>query len=103
MTSKFVKTLAAVTLAGTIAASPALAGGGWGYGGWGYGGHRGPGWGYAAAAGLAGGLAIGALAAQPSYAGYYPAYGASPCYLTDQPMTDAWGNFVGYRKIRVCE
>jgi hypothetical protein len=99
--------LAALTLGMTIAATatPADAwvrryGGGWGYrgGGWGY---RGGGWGYGPGpwvAGAAGGLALGALAAG-AYNGYGYGYGGG-C-VANQPVTDAWGNFVGYRRIRV--
>ena len=66
------------------------------------------------AAGVLGGLAVGAIAAGaagayyppypaygPGYApGYGPAYGG--CYLQRQPMFDGYGNFVGYRRFRVC-
>lgn len=59
-------------------------GGGWRGGGWG---RRGGGWGGAAAAGLIGGLALGAIASAPAYAApyYYDGYdydpaGAIPAY-----------------------
>jgi hypothetical protein len=105
MTSIYRKTalgaLAALTFGAGIAASsaPATAGGGW----------AGP-----VAAGVIGGLALGAIAAgaanpyygygygygyDPGYYGY-PAYGG--CYLQRQPVADAWGNFAGYRRVRVC-
>ncbi|WP_091676212.1 hypothetical protein [Methylocapsa palsarum] len=77
-------------------------GGRW-YGGGGYN------WGAPVAAGVIGGLALGALAAgaanpygyAPGYGyGYAPAYGG--CSLQNQPAYDGWGNFVGYRQVRVC-
>jgi hypothetical protein len=46
-----------------------------------------------------GGLAVGAIAGavgQPAY------YGGDPCYLANRPVTDAWGNIVGYRRVQVC-
>lgn len=95
-------------------------GGGWGRGGWGgpgwayrHGGWGGPRWGYRGggwgyrggwgapvAAGLIGGLALGAAAAasHPYYGGYY----SRACYPADQPVYDDWGNFLGYRRVRVC-
>jgi hypothetical protein len=81
--------LAALTLGtGTIAASsPAEA---W----WRYG------WGAPVAAGVLGGLAAGAIigsAARP-YA-YGP--GPYPC-VRRRPVYDAYGNFAGYRPVRVC-
>ncbi|PWB79394.1 MAG: hypothetical protein C3F11_20995 [Methylocystaceae bacterium] len=57
-------------------------------------GHHGHYWGGAAAAGVLGALAIGAIAAN-SYGG--------GCYITRQPVTDGWGNFVYYRRVRVCD
>jgi hypothetical protein len=107
------------------AATPAEA---WWYGpGWGWGGGWGWGWGGGAvAAGLVGGLALGAVAsaaaapwgypyyAYPTYA--YPAYSyrgypyryASPyrrvrahvCVVRN-PVFDGWGRFAGYRRLRV--
>lgn len=112
MPRHFRKAVVATALAGVLAAgaaTPASAGG-WGYRhGWG---HRHWGGGGAVAAGVLGGLALGAIAGaaaqQPYYgpgyagAGYgYPAYGG--CYLVDQPVTDGWGNFVGYQQTQVCE
>jgi hypothetical protein len=87
--------LAALTLGLTIAATatPADA---WGrrYGGYGY--RRGPGpW----VAGAVGGLALGALAAG-AYNGYGFGYGGGSC-VARQPVHDAWGNFVGYRRVYV--
>ena len=81
-------TLAALTLGVTVlaSASPASAGG--------Y--HRGFGWGPAAAIGI-GALAIGAIAASSG-----PAY-AADCYIARRPVLDAWGNVVGYRRVRVCD
>ena len=79
--------------------------------------YRGGGYGYrpyrrygggAVAAGVATGLApgaVGAAAAQPYYG--YPAYGAAPvyggdCYLVDRRGYDAWGNPV-IRREQVCD
>lgn len=86
------KTLAAAALFATIAgaAAPAAAGpwhGPWGYHPWG--------WGVgAAAAGLAIGAAAAAAAAPYDYA---PA-----CYFSRQPVLNAYGDVVGYRRVRVC-
>lgn len=61
----------------------------------------------AIAAGVIGGLALGAIAgsAAPAYGYGYPppppAYGG--CYLTRQPIYDDYGNFIRYRRVRVCE
>ena len=88
MTAKIITTsIAALTLAGAVAATatPAAA---WHHHHYGYG------WGGGAiAAGVVGGLALGAMAAasQPAYA---------TC-LTRQPVYDGWGNFRGYRRVRV--
>jgi hypothetical protein len=97
--------LAALTLGAAITATvtPSAAQG-WrhgyhrGYGG--YGRHRG--WGGPAAAGIIGGLALGALAGS-AYAygpGYYGYYGG--CYWQNRPVYDAWGNFSGYAPVQVC-
>jgi hypothetical protein len=62
--------------------------------------------------GLAAGAIIGgALASGPHY--YAPAYPPAPiyapepvyyadCFFERRPMFDGWGNFVGYRRVRVC-
>jgi hypothetical protein len=90
----------------------------YGYGGryWGYRHHNNGG---AVAAGLIGGLAVGALAASAAYpsvdygypygyaapAGYYPAdgYGYGPgCYTVRRRYVDAWGGVV-IRQVRVCD
>ncbi|WP_051952967.1 hypothetical protein [Methylocapsa aurea] len=115
-------TALALGLAVTVAATPSQAQG-WhggrhgGYGGWhgGHGGWHGGGgywrggrwygggynWGAPVAAGILGGLALGAVAgAAYPYGGYAPAYGG--CYMQNQPAYDGWGNFVGYRPVRVC-
>lgn len=69
----------------------------------------------AIAAGVIGGLALGAIAgsaaanAGPGYGYGYPAYAAPApvygggCYLTRQATYDPYGNFAGYRRVRVCE
>lgn len=69
----------------------------------------------AIAAGVVGGLALGAIAgsaaanAGPGYGYGYPAYAAPapvygpPCYFTRQATYDPYGNFAGYRRVRVCD
>ncbi|MBX3528712.1 MAG: hypothetical protein KDJ44_09860 [Rhodoblastus sp.] len=81
--------IAALTLAGTVAttATPAAA--------WGHRHHGGWGWGPGAAVGLGiAGLAAGAIAAS-----------AAPVYydtcVTRQAVYDDWGRFRGYRRVRV--
>ena len=68
-----------------------------------------------------GGLAAGAIGAgiiansyRPAYAapvygyGAYGGYGAAPayyghsCWVQRRPVYDAWGNFAGHRRVRVC-
>jgi hypothetical protein len=82
--------------------------------------HGGGGWGGGGfAAGFVPGLALGALAARPYYypsygSGYYgPAYyspgypyagyGYGNCYIQRQPVVDAYGRYMGSRKVRVCD
>lgn len=64
------------------------------------------GWGAPVAAGVIGGLAAGAIigsAVRPY--GYGPAYaygpGPYPC-VRRRPVYDGYGNFAGYRPVRVC-
>ena len=69
------------------------------------GGHRGAAVGAAVGLGILG-AAIAAGAAQ-SHPGYYPGYYEpapvyGQCWLERREAYDAWGNFVGYRRIRVC-
>jgi hypothetical protein len=103
--------LAALTLGLTFAATPASAQGWYGHR-YGYGYHRG-GWGGPLAAGVIGGLAVGALAggaansyyyppAYPAYPGYGPVYGGG-CYIQRQPMFGPYGEFLGYHRVRVCD
>ncbi|MDR3408359.1 MAG: hypothetical protein P4L68_07670 [Methylovirgula sp.] len=77
--------LVVASLAGSVTSASAH---GWGYGGWGWG------WG-GFGLGAATGLAIAATAAQP-------AYGYDGCYLARQAVYDPYGNFVGYRRVQVC-
>jgi hypothetical protein len=58
----------------------------------------------AVAAGVVGGLALGALAARPAYPAYYgaPAYAEPRCYTTSRRFVDQWGRYV-VRRERVCE
>jgi hypothetical protein len=112
MTSKLRKAgigaLAALTLgAGLTATATPSAAHGWrgGYrwhnGYWyrGYGWRGGYGWGAPVAAGIIGGLALGALAgaAYP----YGPAYYGG-CYWQNRPVYDSWGNFAGYAPVQAC-
>jgi hypothetical protein len=88
--------LAALTLtAGVVTASaPAAA--------W----YRGYGWGAPVAAGVIGGLAAGAIIGSASrpYGYYgYPAYDEGGCYFVRRRTFDAYGNFIGYHRTRVCE
>lgn len=94
--------LAALALAGaTILASAGTADAGWRRHGWG-----GPGWGpgyyygpryrnngAAVAAGIIGGLAVGAIAAQ--------AYNQPRCWYEPQTFYNSWGQAY-YRNVRVC-
>lgn len=65
--------------------------------------------GAAAAAGIIGGLALGALAAgaarsEPRYYETYPAYGGygyGGCYWTNQRVYDGWG-YARWRRVQVC-
>lgn len=51
---------------------------------------------------------LGAAAAANSQP-YYPAYGAPApvygggCYIVRKPMYDDWGNYLGRRRVRVCD
>jgi hypothetical protein len=70
--------------------------------GWGCGGDNAGG---AAAAGLIGGLALGAVIANANQPRYYyatPAYGGG-CWIERRPVYDEWGNFIGRRRVRICE
>jgi Ca2+/Na+ antiporter len=70
----------------------------------------------AVAAGVLGGLAAGAIVGSAAANagggyGYAPAYAPPPpppvydtgCYFTRQATYDPYGNFAGYRRVRVCE
>jgi hypothetical protein len=88
----FVAALTAVVIAGGMIASTGSASAGPYY--WKRG-CRGCGWGYAGA-GIAAGLALGAIAASA-----YPAY-AAQCYYTRREVVDEFGN-VYLRRVRVCD
>ncbi len=85
-------TLAALTLGITLAATSAPAEARWGRN-----------------AALFGGLAVGALAvgaianahAAPAYGGGYYVSGGS-CWTEKRAVYNSWGDFAGYRRIRVC-
>ncbi|HUZ90351.1 MAG TPA: hypothetical protein VMU78_00380 [Methylocella sp.] len=83
---KTITTGLAVTALGMGIAATSTPAAAWGY-------HHPWGWGIG---GLAAGLALGAAAAAPYY------YGDEGCYLARQPVVDAYGNVIGYRRIRVC-
>ena len=101
--------LAAVSLGTATIATPAAADG-WHHG---YGGHRGFG-GPGIAAGIIGGLAVGALIAGAAHSHDYaepvPVYAPAPVYAEEGPRCwndrvaqyDEWGHFVGYGYQRVC-
>jgi hypothetical protein len=57
------------------------------------------GWGGPVAAGVIGGLALGALAGA-AYANGPVYYGG--CYWQNQPVYDSWGNFAGYAPVQAC-
>lgn len=92
--------IAALALCGTVLASAAPAEAGYRY-------RHGGG---AIAAGVIGGLALGAIAAStyPAYSPY-PAYGVRPvyygrrCYVSREPVFNAWGDVVYTRRVRVCD
>ncbi len=88
-----ISTLAALTLGGTVltAAAPAQAKPKYHPGG-------------AIAAGVIGGLALGAIAASayPAY-GAYPVYYRPRCYTVREPVTNAWGDVIYVRRVLVCE
>ncbi len=89
-------TLSALALAGTLltSAAPAQAGP------WHHHHHGG-----AIAAGVIGGLALGALAASAAARPVYvaPVAYAPTCYRARQPVTDAFGNVLYFRRVRICE
>lgn len=83
-------TLAAVAMAGALVATTGSAEAGWR--------NRHHGWhGGAVAAGVIGALAIGAIAA--SAAAPAPVYA---CGVERRPVYNAWGDIVGWRRVRVC-
>jgi hypothetical protein len=105
--------LAAVTLGGAAIASATPASAQWGWGrGYGYGhGYRPYYGGGAVAAGLVGGLALGALAARPAYGyapvGYYGGYApvgygyGGECFIERRRTVDPWGRVI-VRRVRTC-
>lgn len=94
-------TLAALTIGATVLASSSPASAGY----WRHRHHHGG----AVAAGVIGGLALGALAASaarpayaaPVYGAYEPVY-APECYTVKRRVVDGWGN-VYVRRVRYCE
>ncbi|WP_298427394.1 hypothetical protein [Rhodoblastus sp.] len=90
--------IAALSLSASLSTPASAWCGGWGCGGY----NAGP----AVAAGVLGGMALGAAAASAAQPGYYygpgPAYGGD-CWIERRPVYDSWGNYIGRRRIRVCE
>lgn len=81
-------TIAALTLGVTLAASSAPAEARWGRN-----------------AALFGGLAAGAIiagAAAHAYAAPAPVYYGGTCWTERRAVYNSWGDFAGYRRIRVC-
>lgn len=73
----------AATVAGSTTEASAHPGWGWGHGGWGWG---------------LGALAVGAAAAAASSS----AYDEDDCYYASQKVYNSYGDFVGYRRVEVC-
>lgn len=77
---------------------------GWGCGGGGWGGGGGMNPGAAAALGALGGVAVGAAIANSARPpAYYEAPPPAECWLERRPVYDSWGNYLGRRRVRVCE
>lgn len=101
-------TITALALGATVLATATPASADWR-------GHRrhGGGWGAPVAAGIIGGLALGALAAGSARAQtrtyyvpapvYVPSYSYGGCYDIEKPMYNRWGEFRGYRLVTVCD
>jgi biotin transporter BioY len=90
-----ISTMAALTLGGAMMATSAPAQAGYKY-------HHGG----AIAAGVIGGLALGAMAASayPAYGyGTYPVYVGRRCYTVRQPVFNSWGDVIYTRRVRVCD
>ena len=86
-----ISSVAALAMVAAVGATPAQAGG----------------WGGPVAAGVIGGLALGAILSQnqPYYGNGYAygnsyAYGGN-CYLEERPVYNRWNRFLGYRNVRV--
>ena len=102
--------IAALALSATVLATATPASADWR-------GHRRGGNGGAIAAGIIGGLALGALAAGAARADtrtyyapapapvYVPSYSYSygGCYEVEKPAYNRWGEFRGYRLVTVCD
>ena len=82
----FTATIAAATLGLTVASSTPAAAWGWKH-------HHHYGYGAPIAAGVIGGLALGAMAASAE-SNYYSCVGRQPIY-------NSWGEVVGYRRVRI--
>jgi len=106
--------VAALALGAALSTSVSTAEAGW-RGGWGHGGGWGRGgWGAPVAAGVIGGLALGAIAAQAAQPHYaypvadptygYQTYGdASYCHVERRPTYNPYGYFAGWQAVRVCQ
>jgi hypothetical protein len=95
--STAIAALAALSVSAAFATPAAAWCNGWGCGG-GY--NAGP----AVAAGVLGGMALGAAAAGAAQGPVYaaPGYGGG-CWVERRPVYDDWGNYIGRRRVRVCE
>ena len=104
-------TIAALALGATVLATATPASADWR----GHRRHGGGGWAGPVAAGIIGGLALGALAAGSARAQtrtyyvpapapvYVPSYSYGGCYDIEKPMYNRWGEFRGYRLVTVCD
>jgi hypothetical protein len=56
------------------------------------------------AAGVIGGMALGAVAANPNRSPYYDGFGADydDCWVERRPVDDEYGEIIGRRRVRVC-
>lgn len=89
--------LSALALSAAFATPASAWCNGWGCGGGGY--NAGP----AVAAGVLGGLALGAVAAGAAQGPYYGPGPVEGCWVERRPVYDDYGNYLGRRRVRVCQ
>ena len=94
--STAIAAVAALSLSAAFATPASAWCNGWGCGG-GY--NAGP----AVAAGVLGGMALGAAAAGAAQGPYYGGPGYGGCWVERRPVYDAYGNYIGRRRMRVCQ